>query len=152
MRMTPDAGKGNACPRSPPSTTSRRRGMGRLQEGGASDPRWVGKCGASGRSLSGRRPPVKAMTRPEVSNSWITHPRNDMPTAPGAGYRARSRRAGRMDRWQRAAYIAWGIIVLAGVGRAALYHLPRHCGCYDVFADGGRHWLAAEPVYDLDHP
>jgi alpha-1,2-mannosyltransferase len=57
-----------------------------------------------------------------------------------------------MDRWQRTAYIVWGLIVLAGVGRAALYHLPRHCGCYDVFADGGRHWLAAEPVYDLDHP
>jgi hypothetical protein len=57
-----------------------------------------------------------------------------------------------MDRWQRTAWIVWIAIVLAGVGRGALYHLPRHCGCYDVFADGGRHWLAAEPLYDLDHP
>src|SRR5581483_7963834 len=64
----------------------------------------------------------------------------------------RSRRDGRMDRWTRTACVVWVAVVLAGVGRAALYHHPRHCGCYDIFADGGRHWLAGEPVYDLDHP
>ncbi|HEY1380306.1 MAG TPA: glycosyltransferase 87 family protein, partial [Gemmataceae bacterium] len=57
-----------------------------------------------------------------------------------------------MDRWQHTAWVVWGLVVVGGVGRAALYHLPRHCGCYDVFAAGGRHWLAGEPVYDLDHP
>lgn len=57
-----------------------------------------------------------------------------------------------MDRWPRISLIVWTLIVVAGVGRAALYHLPRHCGCYDVFADGGRHWRDAEPVYDLQHP
>lgn len=57
-----------------------------------------------------------------------------------------------MGWWRRTAVIVWSLVVAAGVGRAALYHLPRHCGCYDVFADGGRHWLAGEPVYDLDHP
>jgi hypothetical protein len=57
-----------------------------------------------------------------------------------------------MDRWQRTAWIVWTAVVLAGIGRAALYHNPRHCGCYDIFAEGGRHWLAGEAVYDLDHP
>src|SRR5579864_4967730 len=54
-----------------------------------------------------------------------------------------------MNRWLRAACIIWGIIVLLGLGRAALFHLPRHCGCYDVFADGGRHWLHQQPLFDL---
>ena len=56
-----------------------------------------------------------------------------------------------MGRWRRAAVIVWTLVVAAGVGRAALYHLPRHCGCYDVFADGGRHWLRGEDLYDKVH-
>src|SRR4051794_39148207 len=96
------------------------------------------------------RSPGSPMPTPRVNE---TNPPVEvtLATRTATGYRARPRRTGRMDRWRRAAYIAWGFIIVAGVGRATLYHLPRHCGCYDVFADGGRHWLAAEPVYDLDH-
>jgi hypothetical protein len=55
-------------------------------------------------------------------------------------------------KWQRTAVVAWTILIFLAVGRAALYHHPRHQGCYPVFADGGRHWLRGEDLYDNQHP
>jgi hypothetical protein len=49
---------------------------------------------------------------------------------------------------QRIALLAWVIIAVMAVGRAALIAYPRHSGCYKVFADAGRHWIAAEDVYE----
>jgi hypothetical protein len=45
----------------------------------------------------------------------------------------------------------WVVLALMSVGRAALAHHERHAGCYDVFADGGRHWLHGEDLYDKVH-
>jgi Glycosyltransferase family 87 len=59
---------------------------------------------------------------------------------------------GRKDgRWwdlQRATAALWTVLVVLAVGRAALYALPRHQGCYPVFADGARHWLAGQDLFD----
>jgi hypothetical protein len=57
-----------------------------------------------------------------------------------------------MSRVQRAAWVVWILLVVAGVGRAALYDQVRHRGSYEVFQDGGRYWLAGQPVYDVAHP
>jgi hypothetical protein len=54
--------------------------------------------------------------------------------------------------WQRLALMVWAILAFLAIGRAALYHLPRHQGCYLVFADAGRHWLAGEDLYDRERP
>jgi hypothetical protein len=50
--------------------------------------------------------------------------------------------------WQRIALLAWIIIAVLAVGRAALIAHPRHAGCYTVFADAGRRWVAGEDVYE----
>jgi hypothetical protein len=57
------------------------------------------------------------------------------------------------SRWVLLAQILWSILIFLTVGRAALYHLSSaHRGSYIVFADGGRHWLHGEPVYDSVNP
>jgi hypothetical protein len=42
---------------------------------------------------------------------------------------------------------AWAIIALLSVGRAALISLPRHCGCYQVYAQAGRGWTGGADIY-----
>jgi hypothetical protein len=49
--------------------------------------------------------------------------------------------------WQRAAFLAWAVVVVAALGRAALVHSPRHAGCYDVFAQAGQDWLGRKDLY-----
>lgn len=49
--------------------------------------------------------------------------------------------------WQRVALAAWTAIAVLAVGRAALIAYPRHSGCYRIFADAGRHWLAGTDLY-----
>ena len=58
----------------------------------------------------------------------------------------------RPDKWWRWAWTVWIILAVLAVGRAGLRHLPRHQGCYVVFADGGRHWLHGEDLYDSANP
>src|SRR5262245_25680913 len=58
-----------------------------------------------------------------------------------------------VDRWLRVALAIWAILAFLAVSRAALYHLSSsHRGAYGVFAEGGRHWLRGEPLYDAQHP
>jgi hypothetical protein len=56
------------------------------------------------------------------------------------------------DGWVRFALAVWVVLALMSVGRAALAHHERHAGCYDVFVDGGRHWLHGEDLYDKERP
>jgi hypothetical protein len=49
--------------------------------------------------------------------------------------------------WQRLALLTWSIIALLAVGRAVLIAHPRHGGCYHLFAEAGRQWLAGEDLY-----
>lgn len=59
---------------------------------------------------------------------------------------------GQVGRWERLALVLWALLVVAAVGRAALYNLPRHQGVYPIFADAGRHWLHGEGLYDGQDP
>ena len=61
-------------------------------------------------------------------------------------------RPGQAGRWERLAWVLWLLLIVAAVGRAALYNLPRQQGSYLVFADGGRHWLHGEGLYDGQDP
>src|SRR6516164_9133668 len=54
--------------------------------------------------------------------------------------------------WPRLALMAWGVLIFLAVGRAALHYHPRHTGCYDVFAEAGRHWLNVQTLYEPDNP
>ncbi|HVS36439.1 MAG TPA: glycosyltransferase family 87 protein [Gemmataceae bacterium] len=54
--------------------------------------------------------------------------------------------------WEQLAWALWVLLVLAAVGRSALYYVPRQQGAYPVFADGGRHWLRGEDLYDSQDP
>ena len=58
----------------------------------------------------------------------------------------------RPDKWWRWAWTIWIILAVLAVGRAGLRHLERHQGCYVVFAEGGRHWLNGEDLYDSQNP
>jgi hypothetical protein len=49
--------------------------------------------------------------------------------------------------WQRVALLTWSIIAALAVGRAFLIHYPRHGGCYPLFAEAGRNWLAGADLY-----
>ncbi|MGA2034771.1 MAG: glycosyltransferase family 87 protein [Thermoguttaceae bacterium] len=49
--------------------------------------------------------------------------------------------------WPRLAAIAWSIIAVLAIGRAALISHPRHCGCYHTYAEAGRAWVAGENLY-----
>jgi hypothetical protein len=51
----------------------------------------------------------------------------------------------------RFAVAVWAVLAVMTVGRAALAHHERHAGCYAVFADGGRHWLRGEDLYEKQH-
>jgi hypothetical protein len=53
-----------------------------------------------------------------------------------------------LSRWQRVALVAWITVGVMAVGRAALVGHPRHVGCYPIFAEAGRHWLAGEDLYE----
>jgi hypothetical protein len=53
-----------------------------------------------------------------------------------------------LSQWQRIALFAWIAVAVLAVGRAALIAHPRHAGCYQVYADAGRHWLAGEDLYE----
>ncbi len=59
---------------------------------------------------------------------------------------------GNPGRWERLVQVLWVLLVAAAVGRAALYHLPRQQGSYPVFANGGRHWLRGDGLYDGHDP
>jgi hypothetical protein len=50
-------------------------------------------------------------------------------------------------RWPVVAFVVWAILVLVTVGRAALYYLPGHIGCYWIYADAARHWAAGTDLY-----
>ena len=52
----------------------------------------------------------------------------------------------------RLAVIIWTVLAVMSVGRAALAHHPRHAGCYDVYAQAGRDWLAGRDLYDANQP
>jgi len=39
------------------------------------------------------------------------------------------------------------VIATVCIGRSALVSHPRHCGCYSVYAEAGRAWLAGLDVY-----
>jgi alpha-1,2-mannosyltransferase len=52
----------------------------------------------------------------------------------------------------RATALLWTVLVVLAVGRAALYASPRHQGCYTVFADGARNWLAGQDLFDSINP
>ncbi len=54
--------------------------------------------------------------------------------------------------WRRLAVTVWLVVGALALGRAALYHLPKHQGIYPLFADTGRHWLRGEDLYDAEHP
>jgi hypothetical protein len=54
--------------------------------------------------------------------------------------------------WHRLSLVVWTVLVVLAVGRAGLYHIPKHQGCYPLFADAGRHWLRGQDLYDKDHP
>jgi len=56
----------------------------------------------------------------------------------------------RLPAWStyRVAWAGWAVLSVLALGRAALSHLPRHQGAYHVFADGGRHWLQGENLYE----
>jgi hypothetical protein len=47
----------------------------------------------------------------------------------------------------RCAVAIWSIIVVLGVARAALYHHPRHTGCYTVYESAGTSWRRGESLY-----
>src|SRR5207249_8128952 len=49
--------------------------------------------------------------------------------------------------WRRLALMAWIIIAILALGRAALIAHPHHRGCYDIFAGAGRHWLTGQDLY-----
>ncbi len=42
---------------------------------------------------------------------------------------------------------AWAAIALLSVGRAALIRFPRHCGCYEIYAQAGRDWASGADLY-----
>jgi hypothetical protein len=42
---------------------------------------------------------------------------------------------------------AWAVIALLSVGRAALIRFPRHCGCYQIYAQAGRDWAGGADLY-----
>src|SRR5271167_4939410 len=48
----------------------------------------------------------------------------------------------------RATKLLWTILAILAVSRAALYYLPKHQGCYPIFAGAACHWLAGEDLYD----
>lgn len=54
--------------------------------------------------------------------------------------------------WVVAAWSVWIVLLFLALGRAALHYSPNHIGCFDVFADAGRHWLAGESLYDVGNP
>jgi hypothetical protein len=54
--------------------------------------------------------------------------------------------------WIFLAWSVWILLIFLALGRAALHHSPQHVGCFEVFADAGRHWVSGEPLYDLDNP
>ena len=47
----------------------------------------------------------------------------------------------------RITIIAWCLIAVMSVGRAALIQYPRHGGCYWIYAEAGRAWLAGDDLY-----
>jgi hypothetical protein len=49
--------------------------------------------------------------------------------------------------WPRLALAIWFLIGTVAVGRAALYSFPRHRGCYWLYAETGRNWVAGTSVY-----
>jgi hypothetical protein len=51
------------------------------------------------------------------------------------------------NRWQRAACVAWLVLLVASCGRGLLYAIPKHRGIYEIYAAAGRHWLAGEALY-----
>ncbi|MDB5311793.1 MAG: hypothetical protein JWO38_5995 [Gemmataceae bacterium] len=56
------------------------------------------------------------------------------------------------DPWVRLAAGVWVVLALMAVGRAAFAHHPRHAGCYAVFAQAGRDWVAGRDLYDAGQP
>ncbi len=55
--------------------------------------------------------------------------------------------------WVRLTWVLWVVLVVLAVGRVVLYYRSTsHRGSYPVFADGGRHWLHGEPLYDSANP
>jgi hypothetical protein len=45
---------------------------------------------------------------------------------------------------------AWAVIALLSVGRAALIGFPRHCGCYQIYAQAGRGWAGGTDLYSSE--
>ncbi len=54
--------------------------------------------------------------------------------------------------WPWAAWGVWLLLIGLALGRAALHHSPQHIGCFEVFANAGRHWVAGESLYDVGNP
>jgi hypothetical protein len=54
--------------------------------------------------------------------------------------------------WILLACSVWTLLVAIALGRAALHHSSGHIGCFEVFADAGRHWVAGESLYDAGNP
>lgn len=79
---------------------------------------------------------------PDVPSSLLAFPQQSQRAA-GAGLWHEGH-LGRM------AVIAWCIIALMSVGRAALLQSPRHCGCYHIYAEAGRAWLAGNDLYSAE--
>ncbi len=45
---------------------------------------------------------------------------------------------------------AWTVIAILSVGRAALIRFPRHCGCYQIYAQAGQNWAGGADLYSAE--
>jgi hypothetical protein len=52
-----------------------------------------------------------------------------------------------LNPWQRLAVVLWTLILAGSCGRVLLSRSPSSAGIYRVYAEAGRHWLDANPVY-----
>jgi hypothetical protein len=50
----------------------------------------------------------------------------------------------------RITIVAWAVIAVLSVGRAALIRFPRHCGCYQIYAQAGRDWAGGADLYSSE--